>query len=107
MMGSRIRERLYRGALEAVTRFDEMPLFTYDGPVVLEAVYADEDTARLENSWDFPREGRTVILCGERFGDVFLDLLKLGYLSPRTWPFREWILRIVRWYQGVKAGCLP
>lgn len=107
IMGQRLRERLYRGALEAVTRFEDLPLFTYPGPITLEVTYLDEEMAQRENRWGFPREGRTVILRRETFSDVMLDLLKLGYLSPRTWPFRDWMLRMVRWYQGLKAGCLP
>lgn len=107
LIAARVRERLYRAALEAVTRYEDMPLFVYPGPVVLEADYLDEETARRENTWGFEREGRTVRLRGERYEDVMLDLLKLGYLSPRAWPFREWALRLVRWYQGLKAGCLP
>jgi len=107
LLGSRIRERIFRGAVEAVERGPRMPLFVYEPPITIEARYQDAASADRENRWGFQQQGDTVILEGERYEDVFVDLLRLAYFNPTTWRANRMLLTLVRWYQGLKAGCLP
>jgi D-amino peptidase len=96
------REKLRNTAAEAVRCASQMNPLVIKGPLHFEAVFRTEQLARKFNTWNFPRQGETVIWEATNMLEGFEMLNRLVFIPRIVYPFRRPLAFVVRNYYRIK-----
>jgi D-amino peptidase len=96
------RRQLREKAARAVSRTAEMKPLVFEGPLTLKVTFRTEALLRKHNSWDFPRDGMTVIWESKNMREGFDNLNRLTFFPKWIYPFRGLLLSSLRGYYRLK-----
>jgi D-amino peptidase len=96
------RERLRHTAAEAVRCAAQMKPLLFEGPLHFEAKFRTEQLARKYNTWNFPRQGETVVWDAANMREGFEMLNRLVFIPRIVYPFRRPLAFVVRNYFRIK-----
>jgi D-amino peptidase len=92
------RARLREAAAEACRDAATMRPLTRQGPFHFEAEFRTVELARKFNTWDLPRDDRTVTWSANNMVEGFNILNKLTFFPKKTYPIRRQMLWATRTY---------
>jgi len=96
------RERLRRTSAEAVSSAYLMKPLLINGPLHFEAVFRTEQLARKFNTWNFPRQGETVVWDAVNMLEGFDKLNRLTFIPKIIYPIRQPLAFVMRNYFRIK-----